>query len=52
MNEIMCYGEWWVCFQYYLYKIVHFIMKIYNIKSSVKVLREWIKLVIVLLKQL
>ena len=21
MNEIMCSGGWWVCFQYYLYKI-------------------------------
>ena len=21
MNEIVCSGGWWVCFQYYLYKI-------------------------------
>ena len=28
----------------YLYKIVSFIIKIYNIESSVKIIRKWIKL--------
>ena len=48
VNEIMCSGGWWVCFQYYLYKIVPFIIKLYNKESSVKLVREWIKLSLVL----
>ena len=51
VNEIMCSSGWWVCFQYYLYKIVPFVIKIHNIKSSVKIIREWIKLLYVVLKQ-
>ena len=40
----MCPRGWWGSFQYYLCKIVPLILKTYYIKSSVQVIREWIKL--------
>ena len=36
----MCSGGLLVCFHYYTYKIEPFIIKIYNIKRSVKIFRE------------